>query len=110
MYPYSNFSCLIHFFPILRGSHGNFGIDFGKADQLFLDQVQVSAENDEHVAEAARINNFADFAASLKRRLDDLLIARMEGNEDLLKRVMEDDEFCSAVHEHLAQDVFRRGA
>lgn len=85
-----------------------FGTDFSKADQLFFDQIQASAENDEHVAEAARVNNFADFAASLNRKLDDLFIARMEGNEDLLKRVMEDDDFRSAVHEHLAQEIFRR--
>ena len=85
-----------------------FGTDFSKADQLFFDQIQASAENDEHVAEAARVNNFADFATSLNRKLDDLFIARMEGNEELLKRVMEDDDFRSAVHEHLAQAIFRR--
>ena len=85
-----------------------FGTDFSKADQLFFDQIQASAENDEHVAEAARVNNFADFAASLNRKLDDLFIARMEGNEDILKRVMEDADFRSAVHEHLAQEIFRQ--
>ena len=35
-----------------------FGTDFSKADQLFFDQIQASAENDERVAEAARVNNF----------------------------------------------------
>ncbi|HBP53863.1 MAG TPA: restriction endonuclease subunit R [Synechococcus sp. UBA8638] len=85
-----------------------FGTDFSKADQLFFDQIQASAENNEHVTEAARVNNFADFAASLKRKLDDLFIARMEGNEDILKRVMGDADFRSAVHEHLAQEIFRR--
>lgn len=85
-----------------------FGTDFSKADQLFFDQIQALAENDEHVAGAARVNNFADFAASLNRKLDDLFVARMEGNEELLKRVMEDDDFRSVVHEHLAQEVFRR--
>ena len=85
-----------------------FGTDFSKADQLFFDQIQASAENDEHVAEAARVNNFADFAASLSRKLDDLFIARMEGNEDILKRVMGDADFRSAVHEHLAQEIFHR--
>ena len=85
-----------------------FGTDFSKADQLFFDQIQASAENDEHVAEAARVNNFADFAASLNRKLDDLFIARMEGNEDILKRVMGDADFRSAVHEYLAQEIFQR--
>lgn len=85
-----------------------FGTDFSKADQLFFDQIQTLAENDEHVAGAARVNNFADFAASLNRKLDDLFVARMEGNEELWKRVMQDDDFRSVVHEHPAQEVFRR--
>ena len=85
-----------------------FGTDFSKADQLFFDQIQASAENDERVAEAARVNNFADFADSLNRRLDDLFIARMEGNEDILTRVMEGGEFRSAVQEHLAREIFHR--
>ena len=85
-----------------------FGTDFSKADQLFFDQIQASAENDERVAEAARVNNFADFADSLNRRLDDLFIARMEGNEDILTRVMEGGEFRAAVHEHLAREIFHR--
>lgn len=83
-----------------------FGTDFNKADQLFVDQIQASAENDERVTEAARVNNFSDFAAFLNRRLDDLCIARMEGNEDLLNRVLEAGEFRSTVHEHLAREIF----
>ena len=43
-----------------------------------------------------------------KHQLDDLFIARMEGNEDLLKRVMEDDNFRSSVHEHLTREIFHR--
>ena len=83
-----------------------FGTDFNKADQLFVDQIQASAENDERVTEAARVNNFSDFAAFLNRRLDDLCIARMEGNEDLLNRVLEAGEFRSTVHEYLAREIF----
>ena len=83
-----------------------FGTDFNNADQLFVDQIQASAENDERVTEAARVNNFSDFAAFLNRRLDDLCIARMEGNEDLLNRVLEAGEFRSTVHEYLAREIF----
>ena len=85
-----------------------FGTDFTEADQLFFDQIRASAENNENIAEAARANSFKDFASYLDRMLDDLFIARMEGNEKIFSRVMTDTEFRSAAHEHLAKEIFRR--
>jgi len=83
-----------------------FGTDFTQADQLFFDQIRVSAESDERIAEAARANSFADFAAYLDRVLDELFIGRMEGNEGIFSRVMEDTEFRAVAHQHLAQEVY----
>ena len=85
-----------------------FGTDFTEADQLFFDQIRSSAEKDENIAEAARANSFADFAAYLDGILDELFIARMEGNEGIFSRVMTDTEFRSVVHRHLARTVFDR--
>ena len=85
-----------------------FGTDFTEADQLFFDQIRASAENDENIAEAARANNFANFSSYLDRMLDELFIARMEGNEEIFSRVMTDTEFRSAAHGHLAREIFRR--
>ena len=85
-----------------------FGTDFTDADQLFFDQIRASAEKDENIAEAARANNFANFSAYLDRILDDLFIARMEGNDEIFSRVMTDTDFRSAAHEHLAREIFRR--
>ncbi|WP_295447489.1 type I restriction endonuclease [uncultured Thiodictyon sp.] len=85
-----------------------FGTDFTVADQLFFDQIRASAEDNEHIAEAARANNFANFASYFDRMLDELFIARMEGNEEIFSRVMTDAEFRSAAQDHLAREVFRR--
>ena len=85
-----------------------FGTAFTEADQLFFDQIRASAENDESIAEAARANSFADFAAYLNGKLNDLFIMRMEGNDEIFSRVMTDTEFRSAAHEHLAREIFRR--
>ncbi|MDE0678724.1 MAG: type I restriction endonuclease [Gammaproteobacteria bacterium] len=85
-----------------------FGTDFTQADQLFFDQIRASAESDEHIAEAARANNLANFSSFLDRMLDELFIARMEGNEEIFDRVMTDADFRAAAREHLAFDIFRR--
>jgi len=83
-----------------------FGTDFNEADQLFFDQIRASAERNETISEAARANNFTNFAAYLDRTLDELFIARMEGNEEIFNRVMTDTAFRSAAREHLAREIF----
>ena len=85
-----------------------FGTNFTEADQLFFDQIRVSAENNENIAEAARANSFNDFASYLDRVLDELFIGRMEGNEEIFSKVMTDTAFRSAAHEHLASEIFLR--
>ena len=85
-----------------------FGTDFAEADRLFFDQVRASAEYNEKIAEAARANNYKNFASYLHNVLDDLFIERMEGNEEIFSRVMTDEEFRSVAHEHLAHEIFRR--
>ncbi|WP_150523134.1 type I restriction endonuclease subunit R [Roseibium sediminis] len=85
-----------------------FGTDFTEADQLFFDQIRASAEADEKIVEAARANNLDNFSSYLDRMLDELFIARMEGNDEIFSRVMTDKDFRSAAHDHLAREIFRR--
>ena len=85
-----------------------FGTDFNEADQLFFDQIRATAEADEKIVEAARANNFKNFASFLERVLDELFIDRMDGNEEIFSRVMTDKEFRAAAHEHLARAIFER--
>ena len=75
---------------------------------MFFDQIRASAENNENIAEAARANSLKDFASYLDRMLDELFIARMEGNEEIFSKVMTDTAFRSAAHEHLASEIFLR--
>lgn len=85
-----------------------FGTDFTEADQLFFDQIRLSAEASEQIQEAAKANNLGDFASYLERVLDELFIERMEGNEEIFSRVMSDRAFRSAASQHLAFDIFER--
>ena len=83
-----------------------FGTDFTEADQLFFEQIRVSAEASEQIKEAAKANNLADFTAYMERVLDELFIERMEGNEEIFSRVMTDRPFRSAASEHLAFEIY----
>ena len=88
--------------------NARFGTDFNEADQLFFDQIKVSAEASEQIKEAAKANNLSDFTAYLGRVLDELFIERMEGNEEIFSRIMTDREFRSAASEHLAFEIFEK--
>jgi type I restriction enzyme R subunit len=85
-----------------------FGTDFTEADQLFFDQIRVTAEEDARIVEAARVNSLPDFVAFIERVIDELFIDRMEGNEDIFARVMTDREFRGAAQTHLAHEIFHR--
>lgn len=85
-----------------------FGTDFTEADQLFFDQVRATAVRDEKVVEAAQANNFPNFAAYFGRVLEDLFIDRMDGNEEIFRRVMSDGQFRGAAQEHIAREVYER--
>lgn len=85
-----------------------FGTDFTEANQLFFDQVTSTAEHTDKVAEAARANTFENFSSYFERVLEKLFIERMDGNEDIFKRVMGDKAFRGAAHEHIARQVWER--
>ena len=70
--------------------------------------MRATAERDEKIVEAAKANSLANFSAFFGRILDDLFIQRMEGNDEIFRRVMSDRQFRSVAQEHLAQEVFQR--
>ncbi|MEP1520292.1 DEAD/DEAH box helicase family protein [Ascidiaceihabitans sp.] len=83
-----------------------FGTDFTKADQLFFDQIEASAGQDGKIVEAVLANEFDNFEAFFARILDDLVINRMDGNEDIASRVMTDESFRELTKKHLARKVY----
>lgn len=83
-----------------------FGTEFTRADQLFFDQIEASAGQDGKIVEAVFANEFSNFEAFFSRILDDLVINRMDGNEDIASRVMTDDIFRELTQKHLARKVY----
>ena len=91
---------------IVERLNERFGTNFTEADQLFFEQIWTSAQINEDIIEAALANNFKDFNSFLDRKLDDLFIERMEGNEDIFDRIMSDPDFRSVAQGYLAKKIF----
>lgn len=83
-----------------------FGTDFTQADQLFFDQIQQEAVQDESLQQAAKANTVDDFRYVFEKAFEGLVIDRMEGNEDIFSKLMSDPEFRTIASEHILHKVY----
>jgi type I restriction enzyme, R subunit len=54
------------------------------------------------------VNTLENFRHVFERMLERLFIDRMEGNEDIFDRIMQDSSFRDAAATHLMQEVYDR--
>lgn len=85
-----------------------FGTDFKQADQLFFDQVAEAALENETLKTAANVNTLDNFKHVFDRMLEGLFIDRMEGNEEIFDRIMNDPQFRDLASAHLVREVYER--
>lgn len=85
-----------------------FGTDFTVADQLFFDQVEEAAIENEEIVQAVNANTLDSFTEYLSGKLLDLFIERLSGNEDVCNKVMNADELRQKVAKRLAKHIYTR--
>lgn len=85
-----------------------FGTDFNQADQLFFDQIVEAAMGDEVLRRAAAVNPQNNFELLFRNVLERLFVDRMDQNEDIFVRFMNDANFQKVVSAWMAEDAYRR--
>jgi type I restriction enzyme, R subunit len=85
-----------------------FGTDFNEADQLFFDQIVEEAVRVDSLQQAAQVNAIDKFQLVFRQVLESLFIDRMEMNEDLFAKFMNDPEFQELVAKGLGRRVYER--
>jgi CubicO group peptidase (beta-lactamase class C family) len=70
-----------------------FGTDFNQADQLFFDQIIAVAASSEELQQAAQVNSLDKFTLLFNRLLESLFIERIDQNEEIFARYMNDTAF-----------------
>jgi len=85
-----------------------FGTDFTPADQLFFDQVQAAATENEKIRQAAEANTLSNFEPVFNQHLETLLLDRMNGNEEIFNRIMNDVAFKNFIAQKLMHTVFEK--
>jgi type I restriction enzyme R subunit len=85
-----------------------FGTDFNQADQLFFDQIVEAAMADEGLRQAAAVNPGDKFELVFKNLLEKLFAERMDENEEIFVRFMNDVPFQKIVTAWMASEAYRR--
>ncbi len=85
-----------------------FGTDFNQADQLFFDQIVEAAMTDDGLRQAAEVNPGDKFELVFKNLLEQLFVERIDQNEEIFVRFMNDRSFQETVTEWMAAEAYRR--
>jgi len=85
-----------------------FGTDFNQADQLFFDQIVEAAMADDGLRQAAAVNPGDKFELVFKNLLETLFVERMDQNEEIFVRFMNDPPFQKVVTAWMASEAYRR--
>ncbi|GAL85565.1 hypothetical protein MYP_2794 [Sporocytophaga myxococcoides] len=83
-----------------------FGTDFKDADRLYFEQVKQAAVENEKIKEAAQANTMDNFRHIWEKMITTILIDRMQGNEKIFQKLMDDKIFRGMASEHLMKEVY----
>jgi type I restriction enzyme R subunit len=85
-----------------------FGTNFNQADQLFFDQIVEAAMTDDGLKQAAAVNPEDKFELVFKNLLENLFVERMDENEEIFVRFMNDLPFQKVVTAWMASEAYKR--
>ncbi len=85
-----------------------FGLSLGEADQLLFDQFEETWAGDETLAAQAQANDLANFRLAFDREFMNTIVARMDANDEILKRILDNNDFHDLLADYYANKVYAR--
>lgn len=93
---------------IIEVLNKRFGTDFSTGDKLFFDQIEEELAADTKLQEQAKSNPIENFKFGFEDMFMDKLIGRMEQNQDIFSKMMDDKEFGTLVKSYMLKKVYDR--
>jgi type I restriction enzyme R subunit len=93
---------------IVEELNEKFGLALTERDQLLFDQFEGTWLADPEVVDQARSNTLENFRLVFDRRFLDTLVGRMDENEAIFRRILDDEEFQQALLAFYASRVYQR--
>lgn len=85
-----------------------FGTEFKPADQLFFDSIREDAVADPELRQVAVANTMENFGYVFLKTLENLFIDRMEQNEEIAAKFMNEKDFKEIVGKTLLKEVYEQ--
>lgn len=85
-----------------------FGTEFEEADKLFFDQIEAELMDDETLQTQARANKIDTFKFAFDDKFIDKLIGRMDQNQEIFEKILDDKMFGNLVKELMMQRIYKK--
>jgi type I restriction enzyme R subunit len=85
-----------------------FSTEFTEADQLFFDQIQAEAAEDQRVIDTALANPEDKFILGIRELVDHLMVQRMGKNDKLVTRYLDDGAFKEIALALMGRALYKR--
>lgn len=93
---------------IIEVLNKKFQTEFNTADKLFFDQIEEDMVLDQKLIEQAKNNPIENFKFGFDDVFMDILISRMEQNQDIFGKMMDDKDFGGLVKGYMLKKVYQR--
>jgi len=93
---------------IIKLLNERFGTDFTEADKLFFDQIEEEMVMDEKLGVQAKTNTIDNFKYGFEDVFISKLVDRMDQNQDIFNKIMDDKAFAAVVKDYLLKRVYKR--
>ncbi len=92
---------------VVQAMNEPFGIDFSRADALFVEQVVEEAAGDDDLAQQARANTLDNFRFGFNQAFENLVLERHASNAELIERLA-DQRVYDAIRDLAMREVYGR--
>ncbi|AKU91179.1 type I restriction endonuclease subunit R [Vulgatibacter incomptus] len=83
-----------------------FGTEFDQADQILFDQFVAAAKLDDEVVQRAKANPLDNFALAMKGKVEGLMVDRMDQNQEIVTRYLNDSQFQDLAFRLLVKRIY----
>lgn len=93
---------------IIHLLNDRFGTQFEEADKLFFDQIEAELLEDETLKLQAKANKLDTFKYAFDDKFIEKLISRMDQNQEIFEKILEDKAFGSLVKEFIMKKIYNQ--
>ena len=91
---------------IIEVLNERFGTEFNQADQILFDQFVAAAKLDDEVVQRAKANPLDNFALAMKGKVEGLMVDRMDQNQEIVTRYLNDPQFQDLAFRLLVKRIY----